>query len=165
MKISVCGSIIDTEQIYEITEVFGDNCWGEETLNHSGFGFEIKFLNNQVKIVGLRGNELYNDEGGLGWWKNGYEEKIKAIEDAVRDMREKIVKTWLENQPKIPMFEFHPIIDTEDDKKITKDECDERERLMNLRSDPNRWFTREEFIRLQYLSMKFAKYAGKYDEI
>ena len=118
MKISVIGNIIDTEDIYIITPIIGDGCWTRSSLNsnshlsHSGYSFIIKFFNNKKLIIRLDGQS----EFGYGkiiektmWYDNPeeYKEKIQILEHKLNELRNQVIKYWLDNQTVIPKIEFN----------------------------------------------------------
>lgn len=110
MKIAVQGSVIETDLIYLITPIKGDNCWGERsTLKHSGYSFEIKFLNGKLLEVNLRGEELFGDN----WFWDGsgtdeiYNKRIEIVKEKLEKFREKIINVWNNFLiPQIPRYEI-----------------------------------------------------------
>jgi hypothetical protein len=106
MKIIIEGTIIDTEQIYTITPVIGDNHWfytSLSVLNHSGFEFTIKFINDNQFTIRLNGSTIYDDGS---WYKTDYINKRDNIESIVTKLHDDIVTIWKDNQTTIPIFKF-----------------------------------------------------------
>jgi len=87
MKIAINGSIIDTKDIYKITEV-SDGGWFA--------GFDIYLFNVKDPIFVSIGGD---DDVPYG---NRYEYKERIPE--LEKMREEIIKIWSENQSEIPQF-------------------------------------------------------------
>lgn len=87
MKIAINGSIIETENIYEITPI---NQIRSQYKNH--FGFEIRIFNNELPISI---NKVALDE-----------QEITVISDALTKVREGIIALWSNNQSKIPQINY-----------------------------------------------------------
>jgi hypothetical protein len=102
MLISIQGTIIDTEDIYKISEVSGDNCWStSDKIKHSGFHFYIELFNDKSISVSLDG-----DSFGYCWWETDYENRINQIEQKVKDFRETVIGYWNKSKSQIPQIEF-----------------------------------------------------------
>lgn len=128
MKIAINGETFETDQIYKIGKVEGNNIFSRDKeasrvgLTHSGFEFTIYFLDKfELKLV-IFGNHLFEDV----WWINPnkyeqvyspvhpkYVERLKIMYDKLQDFRNKIEAVWSNNQSLIPHFNLF-----EDDKKM-----------------------------------------------
>lgn len=97
MIISVQGDLIDTEKIYEISEIYE---WIYEG-KLAGYRFKIKYFNNQEKEVYTRIFPMVD---------NLKKEEIDALviehKESIEDLRNRIVEVWNKNQGDIPRFEF-----------------------------------------------------------
>lgn len=102
MKVIIEGSLIDLEKIYKITEV----------VDEDGFySFKIKFINKiEEEIYLSKHSSIYiSRESIIEDMKRSKEEKSKIeleTKDKVVQLRDKLVKLWLENQTDIPVLKF-----------------------------------------------------------
>ena len=118
MKIAVQGKIIDTENIYYITE--SSNFYSDEKKKNV-FGFEIvSFNDNRIEVSQspIEGfYEILRDKGfpekDFPIDENLREEKSKIYNEVIAKNKEKIermridiVNIWSQNQSKIPNFDI-----------------------------------------------------------
>ena len=87
MKIAINGEIIDTENIYRITEIHDSENDGD-VMYH----FKIMLFNHDYKSVYKYSKDCVVDK----------KDDKNYIE--LCDFRNKIIKVWSENQPTIPQF-------------------------------------------------------------
>jgi hypothetical protein len=118
MKISVEGVIIDTQNIYAIEPIIGNDTWTymqsygpDHILSHSGYEFTIKFFNKKDLIIYRSGDETFKDNY---WWmkfKNRemlpeYEAALKMIYDEMNEIRNTVIGYWNEDKKDIPEVAF-----------------------------------------------------------
>ena len=91
MKIAIEGSVIETENVYMITDIHpvlvSSGCHSSPPTNY--YEFEIKFFNDKEKIIR---SHIPSEEG-----------KPKLIE-----LRNKIISYWSDNQISIPHLKLNP---------------------------------------------------------
>jgi len=109
MKISVNDEIIDTEDIYKIGKVEGNNTWTyiNDGHTHSGFYFTIFLYNKKSIEIYLDGDDVFQkNENENGWWfnKSTYLEKLEKVREKIENFREEIINIWSNNQRNIPTF-------------------------------------------------------------
>jgi hypothetical protein len=100
MKINILGVTIDTEKIYQVTEIRKPNNWqfndSEDSQDDSRdwlYSFKIVFDNNSEMVI----TSPYQ----LG--------KSKKAEDYLVDVRKQVIDWWSNNQSDIPKIEFKKI--------------------------------------------------------
>ena len=123
MKISVQGTIIDTEDIYRISPITKDE------KRHIYFTFTIFFFNNKTHTISLKSGCYWDgdkyisiDSRGGGPYTKAeeeyydfkgdpkefilnhplYKERFKQVDK----LRDKIISYWSDNQSKIPQLEL-----------------------------------------------------------
>lgn len=105
MIIQVCGHLIDTQYIYEITKVettFYQVGWD----NHDRYAvtgrFKINFINKKDILITKEGNYSH---------KTMHTTEYKAEESIVlkqlNDVRDQLIYKWKTNQLSIPKIEFN----------------------------------------------------------
>lgn len=113
MKIAINGQIIDTEHIWKIDPVVGNNCWSADNANtdrnkltDSGYEFKIHFFNSRYLCITNDGDDYFPKD----WWYcyqenyNEYLDKLSHTKKQLEDFRERIIAIWAENQSPIPQF-------------------------------------------------------------
>lgn len=114
MKIAVEGTIIDTENIYCITDV---------VLVDNRYSFDIESFNDKTLTVFLKrdletktNRKLDNtDDQGVELKRNydAYVKHMKLMEiknkEAIEKMREGIYKIWSDDQSKLPKFDLEKL--------------------------------------------------------
>lgn len=123
MLINIIGYTINTEQIYCITPIKGNNCWShmpsnatDAKLTHSAYSFEICFLNGKtqesLKIL-LDGDKVFPIKPQYKWndWYSNitqeeYDTKLKIIFDKVNTVRNQVILYWNKSRSALPNIEF-----------------------------------------------------------
>lgn len=121
MKIRVNGETVDTEQIFKITKVIGNDCWkntDNRGLSHSAYEFTILFLDKKEIKISLSGSQVFKEDhwySNMGGSKVGeqfplrhpqYLERLILIRDRLTELRNEIEAVWLANQSTLPQFGF-----------------------------------------------------------
>lgn len=95
MKIAILGNIIETTTIYKITKL-------DKILHNKNnyYGFEIHHFNDREPIIISENNFENHEYSNIFVFVSKQDERIQKL----TDLRENIVKIWLENQTEIPQF-------------------------------------------------------------
>lgn len=116
MEIAVNGNIIDTETIYKITEIKGNNYYGKESgfeqekLVHSAYSFDILMFCNR-KLTVWCDSKIFNRENLVDNFPNLTDYKLyladlMIMKSKLSTIRDEIIDCWSKNKTKIPLFEI-----------------------------------------------------------
>ena len=104
MKIAINGQLIDTELIWQISPVIGNDLWGWEEVHkplkmlfHSEYNFTIYFINKGQITLRLIGSEFYNDDKWYEIYKNDYNkylQYLKELETQLNAVRDWVITCW-----------------------------------------------------------------------
>jgi len=103
MIIQVCGHLIDTQYIYEITEIktwFYDSGW-DDGYGVSG-SFTINFLDKKSIEINNPGNGIYKT-----MHTPAYKTEESRISKQLNNVRDQLICKWKANQLAIPKIEFN----------------------------------------------------------
>ena len=100
MKIIVNNEIIDTENIYKITDI----------VNIGGYRYSFMiYMYNDIKIyVEIHPALYYNDDS---WYSLKHctdnKDKLEVVKSKITEIRNNIINVWSNNQTKIPKFNIY----------------------------------------------------------
>ena len=112
MKISIQGRVIETENIYQIDPIKGDDCWTSRNswgpsslLTHSGYEFTIRLFNEKKIKIWRSGDQTFNCDI---WYmeKDMYEKKLKMVYDELDAFRNTVIEYWNKGKSEIPEINF-----------------------------------------------------------
>lgn len=102
MILQICGHLIDTQYIYNITKV---ETTFESVNDYNGFTangqFIIEFLNSKSKHIQISG---YREHKTIH--TDGYKKEEAEISRKLNDVRDQLICKWKANQLVIPKIEF-----------------------------------------------------------
>lgn len=107
MIIQFCGYLIDTQFIYNISDVKcsfeGDGSYPHDRYYAIG-SFKINFVNERIICISLNSNSTHKTMHTDGYKKDEAEISIK-----LNNVRNKLIKIWSQNQSSIQKINFDEI--------------------------------------------------------
>ena len=115
MLISILGDIIDTEDIYKIDKIKGNNCFSHSKhlttvageLTHNGYFFKIHFFNRKTLEINLFAADIFSEEDNPNWYhEEDYPILLGKTLDIITELRNNIVNYWNKSKTDIPQIEW-----------------------------------------------------------
>lgn len=107
MKINILGETIDLTQVYKIGEIV-------TYPENAGFGFFMTFLNKTESVVRIstfsklpwETPEEYDKAADGIFYEPNKSKRLALAKESLTNLRNQIVKVWMQNQSTLPSFEF-----------------------------------------------------------